>query len=66
MIQPANARIPRENEHSDKCAAPGAALEVENAAIDADLQSIVDAWPNLPEALKAGILAMVKAQSEMA
>ena len=26
-----------------------------------DLAEIVDAWPELPEAIKAGILAMVKA-----
>jgi hypothetical protein len=28
-----------------------------------DLATVVDAWPKLPEALKAGILAMVKAAS---
>ncbi len=28
---------------------------------DLDLAAVVDAWPDLPEALKAGILAMVKA-----
>jgi hypothetical protein len=28
---------------------------------DADLRSIVDAWPTLPDALKAGIVAMVRA-----
>jgi hypothetical protein len=28
---------------------------------DADLAAVVDAWPGLPEAIKAGILAMVKA-----
>ncbi len=28
-----------------------------------DLATVVDAWPNLPEALKAGIVAMVKATS---
>jgi hypothetical protein len=28
---------------------------------DPDLAKIVDAWPNLPEAIKAGMLAMVKA-----
>jgi hypothetical protein len=28
---------------------------------DPDLTAVVDAWPTLPEALKAGILAMVKA-----
>jgi hypothetical protein len=27
-----------------------------------DLAAVVDAWPNLPEPIKAGILAMVKAQ----
>jgi hypothetical protein len=43
---------------------------VENAyAIDArgtdpDLAAVVDAWPNLPEAIKAGIVAMVKAASK--
>lgn len=26
-----------------------------------DLAAVVNAWPHLPEALKAGILAMVKA-----
>jgi len=27
------------------------------------LAAVVDAWPDLPEALKAGIVAMVKAAS---
>ena len=31
---------------------------------DADLHAIADAWPTLPEALKAGILAMVRAAGE--
>jgi hypothetical protein len=31
---------------------------------DPDLAAINAAWPALPEALKAGILAMVKAASE--
>jgi hypothetical protein len=26
-----------------------------------DLAAVVDAWPDLPEAIKAGIVAMVKA-----
>jgi len=26
-----------------------------------DLQAVIDAWPALPEAIKAGILAMVQA-----
>jgi hypothetical protein len=29
--------------------------------LDADLERVVDAWPTLPDALKAGILAMVVA-----
>jgi hypothetical protein len=29
-----------------------------------DLTAVIDAWPKLPEAIKAGILAMVKAASE--
>ncbi len=28
-----------------------------------DLAAVVEAWPHLPEALKAGIVAMVKAAS---
>ena len=28
---------------------------------DPDLAAVVDAWPDLPEAIRAGILAMVKA-----
>jgi hypothetical protein len=28
---------------------------------DADLRTIVEAWPNIPPAMRAGILAMVKA-----
>jgi len=28
---------------------------------DADLRAVLDAWPTLPAAIKAGILAMVKA-----
>jgi hypothetical protein len=30
---------------------------------DPELARIVDAWPTLPDALKAGILAMVEAAS---
>jgi hypothetical protein len=29
--------------------------------VDPDLAAVVDAWPDLPEAIKAGMLAMVKA-----
>ena len=30
---------------------------------DADLAAVIEAWDRLPEAIKAGILAMVKAAS---
>jgi hypothetical protein len=30
-----------------------------NAAIDADLKAIIDAWPDPPEPIKARILAML-------
>jgi hypothetical protein len=33
------------------------------AQVAPDLAEIVDAWPELPAAMKAGILAMVKAAS---
>jgi hypothetical protein len=32
--------------------------------VDHDLAAVANAWPKLPEALKAGIVAMVKAASE--
>ena len=32
-----------------------------SAPIDTDLALLIDTWPDLPEAVKAGILAMVKA-----
>jgi hypothetical protein len=32
--------------------------------LPSDLQSIIDAWPELPEAIRAGIVAMVAAASK--
>jgi len=34
---------------------------IEATQLDADLQALIATWPTLPDALKAGILAMVKA-----
>jgi hypothetical protein len=28
---------------------------------DAELNAVIDAWPNLPPAIKAGVLAMIRA-----
>ena len=35
--------------------------EPENVNSDVNLQAVIDAWPRLPEPVKAGILAMVRA-----
>ena len=35
--------------------------EPENANFDVNLQAVIDAWQELPEPIKAGILAMVRA-----
>jgi len=45
---------------SSQSGAESGALDVQNAEIDPRLVAIIDAWPALPEALKAGILAMVR------
>ena len=50
-----------ENAHSSESAAQGAALATDLLLVDSDLQAIVDAWPALPEAVRAGILAMIGA-----
>ena len=57
QVTPVN---PRENGTFSNCAAPGAAVELENVPIDPDLQAIIARWSELPEALKAGIMAMVR------
>ena len=35
----------------------------ESVQNDSDLTAVVSAWPTLPEAVKAGILAMVRASA---
>ena len=35
--------------------------KVEDTPIDADLQADIEAWGGLPEAIRAGIVAMVRA-----
>jgi hypothetical protein len=44
--------------------AESGALVPEPAAIDPDLAAVVDAWPTLPAAIKAGILAMIGAAEQ--
>ena len=55
---------PEENAHSSEGAAQGAAVDAVNISIDSDLTLIIDVWPSLPEPVRAGILAMVKAVKE--
>lgn len=43
--------------------AVGPHLATDTCRTDADLARIVDAWPALPAAIKAGILAMIQAAS---
>ena len=47
--------------HSADSAAPGAAVDPANAPTDPDLRLIVERWDDLPEPIKAGILAMIRA-----
>jgi hypothetical protein len=46
---------------SDAMGADAGAVETKIGRFPPDLQALIDAWPALPEARKAGILAMVKA-----
>ncbi len=38
-------------------------LPTDKCQTDSDLAAVIDAWDRLPEAIKAGIMAMVKAGS---
>jgi hypothetical protein len=42
------------------CAAPGAALGPDSGLIDAGLAEVIDAWPTLPDAVRADVLAEVR------
>ncbi|MFP6613868.1 MAG: hypothetical protein VB835_16275 [Pirellulales bacterium] len=54
------APIPDKNGLSGQIAAPGAADDAQNTA---DLEAVIAAWPTLPEAVKANILAMARVDS---
>ena len=41
--------------------AESGALSGDPAPIDTDLRRLIDAWPTLPDPVRAGIIAMVKA-----
>jgi hypothetical protein len=52
---------PSKVEHSENGDAQIGALGAQTGPCDADLAMLVEAWPSLPAAIKAGILAMVRA-----
>lgn len=46
------------------CCTPGCTERAGTGETDADLRAVVDAWPTLSAAVRAGILAMVRASLE--
>ena len=66
---------PRGSEHQGKTpekphvsqtgGAKSGALSPKTLPADADLAQIVAAWPTLPQTIKAGIVAMVKASTKV-
>ena len=48
------------NALSQNSAAPGAADGTREAIVDADLQAIIDRWPDLSEATRRAILAAIE------
>ena len=51
----------RKNDDSEAQGSAAGSAPSENQPIPADLQAVIDAWPALPEAIQAGILAMIRA-----
>jgi hypothetical protein len=46
-----------------QASAKSGAVRPQDSPIGADLASVIDAWPDLPEPIRAGVLAMVRAAS---
>jgi hypothetical protein len=55
------ARYPKNSTNPVPAGAKSGALEVIKPDIDPALASLIVAWPSLPEAIRAGVVAMVKA-----
>jgi hypothetical protein len=50
------------NEPGSNCTPTATRIATTHGVVaDRDLAAVVDAWPKLPEAIKAGIVAMVRA-----
>lgn len=52
---------PEKTPVSESGGAQSGAPAAQSTVQDRDLQQLIDAWPTLPEAVRAGIAAMVKA-----
>ena len=61
MIPPSTPLNAEENGDSQDCAAHGAAVEHDQGPSDPDLAAVIDAWDELPMAVRVGIVAMVRA-----
>ena len=55
-----------ENAVSDQSSAESDAVGAQMAPIHPELGKVIKAWPTLPEAVRAGIVAMVEAVTEKA
>jgi hypothetical protein len=65
-IEPASASEEKSTRKAVAQTASGTLAQTlsRESQIDADLALILDRWPALPEAVRAGIVAMVKAASK--
>lgn len=59
-IEPPTDSLPNTT-FSPQGGAESGALTLGNLSIDPALAALIDAWPKLPEAIRAGILAMIRA-----
>jgi hypothetical protein len=60
------AQTPLKSEHFETDDAQTGAFGTQKAPFDPHLATVVDAWPTLPEVIKTGILAMVRAAATKA